>query len=199
MTSPSQQAFGRHVGITQQAVSDMVQRGILTEGGSLEEWRLAYCNHLRNMAAGRAMGASEEAMAAEKLRLTTAQADKTEQEAEAERLKVEVLRKTLIPESVIKDWFGNLVANARAKLLSIPSKAASLVIAASDRQEAEAILKGLVYEALDELAKGEPEDEAASVPDSGDDLEPAPEPDRKRVGRKKPDPKPRKQQRARKV
>lgn len=49
----TQQQFGDLVGISQQAVSDLVGRGVLIAGETAAEWLLAYCDHLREMAAGR--------------------------------------------------------------------------------------------------------------------------------------------------
>ena len=54
LADPCTQAqFGALVGVTQQAVSDMVARGVLVAGAPLGEWLPAYCLHLRNTAAGR--------------------------------------------------------------------------------------------------------------------------------------------------
>ncbi len=49
----TQQQFGDLVGVSQQAVSDLVGRGVLMAGDSAAEWLTAYCDHLREMAAGR--------------------------------------------------------------------------------------------------------------------------------------------------
>jgi phage terminase Nu1 subunit (DNA packaging protein) len=49
----TQAAFGVHVGISQQAVSDLIARGVLRQGDTGDVWRLAYCEHLRQIAAGR--------------------------------------------------------------------------------------------------------------------------------------------------
>jgi hypothetical protein len=50
---PTQKEFAAHVGLSQQAVSDLVRREILLKGGTLNEWWLAYCEHLREVAAER--------------------------------------------------------------------------------------------------------------------------------------------------
>lgn len=58
MDQPCRQAeFGALVGISQQAVSDLVSRGVLADGAPAGQWLLAYCHRLREQAAGR--GASE--------------------------------------------------------------------------------------------------------------------------------------------
>lgn len=55
MDLPCRQAdFGAMVGISQQAVSDLVSRGVLEDGQPLRQWLLAYCGRLREQAAGRA-------------------------------------------------------------------------------------------------------------------------------------------------
>ena len=50
----AQNEFARHVGITQQAVSDLVGRGVIEAKGrgklDMDEARLAYCAHLRSIA-----------------------------------------------------------------------------------------------------------------------------------------------------
>ena len=54
LNEPCRQAdFGALVGISQQAVSDLVSRGVLEDGAPLREWLLAYCHRLREQAAGR--------------------------------------------------------------------------------------------------------------------------------------------------
>lgn len=50
----SQGEFAALVGITQQAVSDLQRRGVLRHNTVGSAWLLAYCEHLREEAAGRA-------------------------------------------------------------------------------------------------------------------------------------------------
>ena len=51
---PCRQAdFGALVGVSQQAVSDLVSRGVLEDGAPAGQWLLAYCHRLREQAAGR--------------------------------------------------------------------------------------------------------------------------------------------------
>ena len=59
----SQAEFGELVGIGQPAVSGLHRRGVLRGGVTGAEWLLAYCEHLREEAAGRA-GTLAEARAA---------------------------------------------------------------------------------------------------------------------------------------
>jgi len=71
----SQQAFGALVGISQPAVSDLISRGMLVNGGSAGEWLIAYCAHIREVAAGRATNGDLD-LATERARLASEQADK---------------------------------------------------------------------------------------------------------------------------
>lgn len=49
----TQAEFGAAVGVSQQAVSEMLRTGVLPEGGTFSDWLLAYCGRLREQAAGR--------------------------------------------------------------------------------------------------------------------------------------------------
>lgn len=49
----TQAAFGELVGISQQAVSDLLGRNVITPGDTAGQWLTDYCAHLREQAAGR--------------------------------------------------------------------------------------------------------------------------------------------------
>lgn len=63
----TQEAFGALVGVTQQAISSLVSDGILKKDATGGEWLLAYCERLREQAAGRASAESLDLMRANKL------------------------------------------------------------------------------------------------------------------------------------
>ncbi len=71
----TQAQFGGIVGISQPAVSDLLGRGVLTDGADGGQWLREYCGHLREIAAGRA-AAGELDLAGERARLAKEQADK---------------------------------------------------------------------------------------------------------------------------
>ena len=52
-TRVTQEKFGQIVGITQQAVSDLMTRWVIGDGQTLGQWLLAYCSHLREVARAR--------------------------------------------------------------------------------------------------------------------------------------------------
>lgn len=68
--------FGEIVGISQPAVSDLIKRGILTDGDVASNWLIAYCSHLREQAAGRAGSDGSLDLVSERARLAKEQADK---------------------------------------------------------------------------------------------------------------------------
>jgi len=86
LQSPMKQGdFGQLVGISQQAVSDLVRRDVLFPGAAGGMWLQQYCAHLREQAAGRA-AAGELDLAAERARLARAQSERIEmQNAETRR------------------------------------------------------------------------------------------------------------------
>ena len=88
----------------------------------------------------------------ERARLTHEQADKVE-------LEVEQLRGELLRTSTVLLTWQELTANMRAKLLSLPTKAAHAVQGAEDLAGIRDTLTTVVHEALNEIASdGLPED-----------------------------------------
>jgi phage terminase Nu1 subunit (DNA packaging protein) len=80
----------------------------------------------------------------ERQRLLKIQANKLEFE-------VAIMSKDFLPKELVKNSFFNIVARCRSVLLTMPSKLAQEVIGLKEPLEAEKIIKGSVYEALDEL------------------------------------------------
>lgn len=72
----TQKVFGEIVGISQPAVSDLIKRGVLTDGDTAKNWLVAYCSHLREQAAGRAGSDGSLDLVSERARLAKEQADK---------------------------------------------------------------------------------------------------------------------------
>jgi phage terminase Nu1 subunit (DNA packaging protein) len=185
----TQKQLAAHLDLSDRSIRNLVTEGIIGASDDVDQARVKYIRHLRAVAAGRTEVGGD--LETEKTRLTKAQADKTE-------LEVAQLRKVLVPADLVEREWTDMISAARAKLLSLPPKAASQVMAAANRTEAEALLKAMVNEALAELAEGG--DYAARPPvEEPAGVEPAAEPDRVDVGGRKPASKRGGQRRARPV
>lgn len=93
----TQTKFGELVGISQQAVAELVKRGVLAEGAAAGEWLLAYTGRLREQAAGRWAG-DELDLARERAGLARAQRERIEMlnaQAKRELLPVALLERVL--------------------------------------------------------------------------------------------------------
>ena len=101
----------------------------------------------------------------ERAKLTRLQAEKVTLELEQQRGK-------LLPmELVIAAWQGH-IANARAKLLALPPKAAAQVVGMESYLEVEQVITELTHEALDELSTdGLPKEHYKRVKSIADKLE----------------------------
>lgn len=113
LTRPMKQAeFGALVGISQPAVSDLVRRRVLPDNASGDEWLLAYCDHLREVAAGRG-GDNALELAAERARLAKEQADKI-------AMANAVTRGELAPAHLLEEVLAKAGARAGRILETIP-------------------------------------------------------------------------------
>jgi len=113
----------------------------------------------------------------EKARLTKMQADKAEMEVQ--ELAGELVRVS----DVLLEW-QNILADVKGKLLSIPSKLATLVTDIDNPGEAQELIETYIREALQELAEYGNQSKRQRDIDPGDErVEAAPETQRKRVGR----------------
>ncbi len=112
--------------------------------------------------------------------------------AEAEIAEMELAKvrnQLVIVEDVVKAWTDTL-ANLKAKLTNIPSKAAPIVASESDAGVIQAMLADLMNEALEELSNYDPKISASrtskskgSSEGSNEGTEATAAPKRKRVGR----------------
>jgi len=85
------------------------------------------------------------------LDLSQERAKLTKLQAEKATLELEQQRGNLIPmELIIETWQGH-IANARAKLLALPPKAAAQVAGMESYLEVEQLITELINESLDEL------------------------------------------------
>lgn len=194
---PTQTQIAQHLDLSTRMVRELMAENALPRGGSLDVCRVAYIRRLREKAAGREREVIPDenttALDIERTRLTKAQADERE-------LIVERLKRTLIPAADVERVWGDMLASMRAKLIGIPSKAATQVIAAADRLEAENILRTMIYEALAELSEYREEDyDPGSGAEDTEDTGTTSQPDGDGLGGCVPEAKPRRQRRTRAV
>ena len=120
----------------------------------------------------------------ESARFKKAQADKCE-------LEVEEKRANLISGDLVRDTWGNILANFRARIIGLPTTIAPRVVGLN-LKDTEDEVRELVYQALDELKDYDPTDygenhHASDRAGDGAYSGTAAEPDSERVGRRSPD------------
>lgn len=146
----TQGEFGRHVGITQQAVADLVGRGVIHQVGrgkiDLDEARLAYCAHLRSVAGNKSGDPDADLdLTAERARKAKEEADKLEMQNA--QMRGDLLARTDVDAAVVAAF-----ARVRARMIGVPSKVAPVVVTLDVPAEAESIVRKAIYEALRELS-----------------------------------------------
>jgi phage terminase Nu1 subunit (DNA packaging protein) len=114
----NQKEFGDLVGVSQPTVSNLVSRGIL-KGNTPREWIREYCEHLREMAAGRAASGSDG-----DLDLVRERARLAREQADAQAMKNAVERRSLIRVEEIEPRLESAFIAAREKWLDAVSRLA---------------------------------------------------------------------------
>lgn len=102
----TQASFGALVGITQQAVSDLISRGVLRDGDTPRTWLVAYCEHLRQVAAGRDPDGE---LSTERARVARATAEKLERQNS-------VARGEFAPVAVLELVLGDIARQVATRL-----------------------------------------------------------------------------------
>jgi phage terminase Nu1 subunit (DNA packaging protein) len=123
-TVVTQAEFGVLVGISQQAVSELMAKKVLVPGLSARVWLLAYCANLRDVAAGRD---PDGALVVERARLAREQADGMALKnaiARQEYVEIEKLALLLASASAaVVDHFDALPASLRKACPDLPQSA----------------------------------------------------------------------------
>lgn len=96
----TQSEFGSAVGISQQAVSGLLADGLLPKDGSFGDWLGAYCDRLREQAAGRLGGEVGG------LDLVQERAALAREQREGQAIKNAVARKEYAPVGLLADVLG---------------------------------------------------------------------------------------------
>lgn len=151
----TQEAFGALVGISQQAVSDLVARRVIITSEPVGVWLMAYCAHLRQVAAGRDLDGT---LARERASLSRVQ-------REGQEIKNAVAREEYAPvgllgdvlafaSAAVVDRLDALPATLRKACPDLPVEARDAIskTLASARNEWIKSTAELVVERLDQLA-----------------------------------------------
>lgn len=158
MSTASVDTIAKLLDLTPRRVQQLANEGIIPKPKDRGQYEIVPCvvgyiKHIRGMLNGEAGD-----LAAEKTRLTRAQADKTE--IETARLKGSLVSL----EDAERAWSA-LVGAFRAKMLTMAHRAAPAILNKTER-EAERILTDMVYEALAELSGWKPDDDEEEPPES---------------------------------
>lgn len=165
MDMPCRQAdFGALVGVSQQAVSDLVSRGVLEDGQPLRQWLLAYCGRLREQAAGR-VGATDGGLDLAQERAALARSQRVGIDIKNAVLRgdyaaVELLSEVLATASqAVAERFDHLPGQLRKACPDLPPAAVDQVMTA-------------IAAARNEWVRGTMALVTASLDQAGDDDEP---------------------------
>lgn len=193
-----------HIDVNTRTAADLVARGVITKSTrssyDLNVARVEYIRHLREVAAGRE---AAQALPPGKIDGEQERARKDKEAADRLELQNAVTRGELAPLAEMVSAVTSAFARVRAKILTIPSKVAPLVVGETSTVVVRDVVKNEVHNALEELAGTRLRDWTFSPPGDPDELldgaDTAAEPDHKRVGRQGKTPKPRSVGRTRKV
>lgn len=160
----TQAGFGGLVGISQQAVSDLVGRAVLRDGDTARTWLKAYCEHLRTMAAGRDPDGE---LSTERARVARATAEKLERaNAVARRELAPVATLEIVLTDVARQVATRLdavVPQIRRRLPDLPASVIALI--SSEVAACREICADANLAEADRLERaGEDEDETPDTP-----------------------------------
>lgn len=166
-----QRDVAQHLDLSVPAVRNMVAEGHIPPLASttLDEIRIAYIRRLREMAAGRGgQGALD--LTEERARLAAAQADKHE-------LELRVRRGELVEVGELETSLVRLASIVMERLRAVPVGVASSAHSAPTIAACEAIIRGAIDRALEELAAVADRADAGTEPAGGvGDRDSAPSP-----------------------
>lgn len=157
----TQDKFGVLVGISRQAVSSLLARGHLPQDGTFGDWLLAYCERLRNAAAGRGTSGDGESLDLVQERAALARSQREAQDlknaiARGEYAPIEVITATLANAAkVVADALDVLPMRIKARNPDLPPEALQLIV------ETMAQARNDMADSVAELADGS-EDESAA-------------------------------------
>ena len=171
----SQAEFAQLIGVSEARVSQLLSENVLTRGETAHEWLLAYCDRLRDQAAGRSgLGGAD--LVLERALLTRSQ-------REAQDLKNAVARGEYAPIGALADVLGmassavvdrmdQVEGQLRKACPELPEDARTTVlrVLADARNEWIRSTARLLAEAVDALAHSDPDGDAQPMTDIGEEV-----------------------------
>ncbi len=155
----TQQQAAEYLDLNQSTISALIASGILSTAGrsgiDLDQARVEYIRHLRDVAAGRS---GDESLTGERIRLTKAQAHKVEMQNAIRA------REVLEWENCVK-LFCDQAARVRTHLMALPSSIAPAAHRAKTVAETCAVIEAGITESLEALTS-EPSDVQAALTNS---------------------------------
>jgi phage terminase Nu1 subunit (DNA packaging protein) len=170
----SQAEFAQLIGVSEARVSQLLSENVLTRGETAHEWLLAYCDRLRDQAAGRAgLGGAD--LVLERALLTRSQ-------REAQDLKNAVARGEYAPIGALADVLGmassavvdrmdQVEGQMRKACPDLPEEVRAIVlrVLADARNEWIRSTSRLLTDAVDALAQSDIDADAQPMSDIGEE------------------------------
>lgn len=138
---PTRDEVAAHLDMNRARLTVLISRGDLPQSGSVDEYRVAYIRQLR----GRAAGTGGGELAFERARLAREQGDKIARENA-------LARGSIVDASDVESWLVRLFSAVAQRIRALPSKAAPEAHGAATIGQAEAVIRRIADEALEELA-----------------------------------------------
>jgi terminase small subunit / prophage DNA-packing protein len=177
--------LSRFIGISERRVRELRDQSVIPDNGKgkyvLGEAVRSYCGHIRPSQGGAAAGGSD----GSDRDLTSERARKAKEEADRLEMQNAQTRGDLLARDDVNAAVVGAFARVRARMIGVPSKVAPIVVSMDTPAEAEAAIRGAVYEALKELAETSVTDLCGHDGGMVEDPSPAPGPDSKPMGRRK--------------
>lgn len=146
----TQKELGAHLDLSDRSIRELLDKGVLPNARrgafNVDQCRVAYIRHLREMAAGRAAGPSADDLTLERARLASEQANNV-------AMKNAAMRRDLLPRVEITLAVTGAFKLVRDRLIALPGRLAGTLALLSEPGEVRARLAEAVNDVLMELAE----------------------------------------------
>jgi phage terminase Nu1 subunit (DNA packaging protein) len=142
----TQKDFADLVGLSEARVSQLAADGVLVRGDTFRAWLLAYCERLRDQAAGR-LGSTPDG-----LDLVQERAMLARHQGGIAQMKLAELRGELIRVEAVRAVWASRIVSTRDALLQIPSRLAPVLAAETNLATVTQLLDDELRQALEQLS-----------------------------------------------